>query len=384
MKRTTIVMLIDALGFAIAAKYGFRPGALRARASLRTVFGFSQAALASIFTGLSPDRHGLWMMYSFARERSPFAWLALVPRGVSARRLWLRRAIRWNLAHGAGVKGYYSLYDVPREIFPYLDIPARGDIFAPGGGGNTRTIFDRLEREKVSRLVWDYRTDEARAFDELEEAVRGERGSFYLLYTAGLDSDLHRLGTTAPRIREHLAWYAERIEKIAAAAAAIVPDARIFVLGDHGMCDVRGSIDLMKKVEALGLDIPRDYVPFYDSTMARFRINSARSRDALGKLLGDQISGRVLGPDEKRRLGIEFPDGRFGDLIFLAEPGIIVLPSHMGSEAVAAMHGYHPDTGEMSSLMLSNVELPASAMSLTDVAALICPGFEPGQGGEGA
>ena len=379
MRKTTIVILIDALGFSLAQRHGFQPADLPVKARLKTVLGFSQAALASIFTGLMPDRHGLWMMYSFAREGSPFAWLALIPRRVSARRLWLRRAIRWNLAHAAGVKGYYSLYDVPREVLRHLDIPARGDIFVPGGAGKTRTIFDWLEREKVPSLVWDYRTDEERAFDELEEALRGERASFFLLYTAGLDSDLHRFGTTAPRIRERLARYAERIERIVAAAG---PGARIFVFGDHGMCDVRGSVDLMKKVEALGLDIPRDYVPFYDSTMARFRIGSARARESLGKLLGDQASGSVLSGDETRRLGVEFPDGRFGDLVFLAEPGVVILPSHMGSESVAAMHGYHPDVEEMSSLMLSNVAFPATSMSLTDVAAVICPGFEPSQGGE--
>ncbi len=381
MRRTTIVILIDALGFSLARKHGFRPAALPAQARLRTVLGFSQAALASIFTGVMPDRHGLWMMYSFARERSPFAWLAFVPRRVSARRLWLRRAIRWHLANVAGVKGYYSLYDVPRNVLPLLDIPARGDIFAPRGAGETRTIFDWLEENRIPRLVWDYRTEEGRAFAELEEAVHGRRASFYLLYTAGLDSELHRSGTAGARIRERLAWYAERIEKIAAAAG---PDARIFVLGDHGMCDVRGSIDLMKEVETLGLDIPRDYVPFYDSTMARFKIRSARARDSLGKLLGDRTSGRVLGPDEMRRLGTVFPDGRFGDLVFLADPGIIFLPSYMGVEGVAAMHGYHPDVDEMSSLMLSNGALPEDGMSLTDVAPLICPGFEPRQGGEGA
>jgi hypothetical protein len=381
MKKPTIIILIDALGFSLARRNGFQPAGLTERARLGTVLGFSQAAIASILTGVMPDRHGLWMMYSFARGRSPFAWLALVPRRVSARRLWLRRALRWHLAHVTGVKGYYSLYDVPREILPHLDIPARGDIFAPGGAGERRTIFDWLERERISRLVWDYRTDETRAFGELEESVRARRASFYFLYTAGLDSDLHRLGTTAPPIGEHLAWYAGRIGAIAAAAG---PDARIFVLGDHGMCDVRGSIDLMKEVETLGLDIPRDYVPFYDSTMARFKINSARSRDSLAKLLGDRPSGRVIGSDEMRRLGASFPDGRFGDLVFLAEPGVIILPSYMGGEGVAAMHGYHPDVQEMSSLMLSNEALPAAEMSLTDVAPVLCRGFEPDRGGTSA
>lgn len=381
MGKSTIVILIDALGSSLAERHGFRPAALPAKARLGTVLGFSQAALASIFTGVMPDRHGLWMMYSFARSGSPFAWLRLVPGGVSARRLWLRRTIRWHLAHVAGVRGYYSLYDVPRDVLPHLDIPARGDIFAPRGGGDAKTIFDWLADEGVNRLVWDYRTDEARAFGELEEAARGRRASFYLLYTAGLDADLHRFGTAAPGIREHLAWYAERIGSIAAAAG---PDARIVVLGDHGMCDVREGVDLMKKVASLGLDIPRDYVPFYDSTMARFRIRSPRSRDLLERLLGEQPWGRLLGGEELRRLGVYFPDGRFGDLVFLAEPGVIILPSHMGSEGVAAMHGYHPGVEGMSSVILSNEALPAAAMSLTDVAGVLCPGFEPGGGGEAA
>jgi predicted AlkP superfamily pyrophosphatase or phosphodiesterase len=370
METSTIVILLDALGFTLARKHGFEPASLPARARLKTVLGFSQAALASIFTGLTPDRHGLWMMYSFARGRSPFSWLRLVPGRVSARRLWLRRAIRWHLAHVARVNGYYSLYDIPREILRHLDISARGDIFAPGGAGGVPTIFDRLAERGVPRLVWDYRTEEGRAFDELEEAVRGREGSFYLLYTAGLDSDLHRFGTEAPRIGERLARYEERIRRIVAAAA---PGDRIVVLGDHGMRDVRASIDLMGEVEELGLDVPGDFVPFYDSTMARFKIVSPRARAAVEKLLGDHRSGRLLSGDEMRRLGVAFPDGRFGDLVFLVEPGILILPSHMGTERVAAMHGYHPDVEEMSSIMLSNLELPAAEMSVTEAAGVICP-----------
>ena len=90
MDRGTVVILIDALGHSIARRHGFRPADLPVAARLRTVLGFSQAAIASILTGVMPDRHGLWMMYSFARNGSPFGWLRLVPRGVSAQRLWLR------------------------------------------------------------------------------------------------------------------------------------------------------------------------------------------------------------------------------------------------------------------------------------------------------
>jgi hypothetical protein len=375
MSRSTIVILIDALGYAIAQRHDFHLSGFPAEARLRTVLGFSQAALATIMTGLMPGRHGLWMMYSFAARGSPFAWLALVPRSVSARRLWLRRLIRWHLFKNAGVRGYYSLYDIPREVLPHLDIAARGDIFAPGGAGRTSSVFDRIEAIGMPHIVWDFRTPEGRSFDELEEAVRTRRADFYFLYTAALDSDLHRYGTTGPRIEEHLSWYRERIERVAAAAGS-VGGADIVVLGDHGMCDVKSSIDIMRSVEALGLVIGRDYVPFYDSTMARFKVISSRARAALGELLRDQPSGHVMSPEEMEHLGVAFPDGRFGDLIFLADPGVIILPSYMGSEPVAAMHGYHPDDGGMYSIMLSNQGLPAPELSLCDVASIIVGGFE--------
>jgi predicted AlkP superfamily pyrophosphatase or phosphodiesterase len=375
MMKSTIVILIDALGFAIAERNGFRPSGLPSKARLETVLGFSQAALASIFTGLMPGQHGLWMMYSFAEKGSPFAWLALIPRFVSARRLWLRRLIRWNLSHACNVRGYYSLYDIPREVLPHLDIPAKGDIFAPHGAGASPSVFDRLEESGVPSLVWDYRMPEREAFDELEEAVRGRKATFYLLYTAGLDSDLHRFGTGAPCIGEHLAWYTDRIERVVAAARNAV-DANIVVLGDHGMCDVKSRIDIMRNVEALGLGIGRDYVPFYDSTMARFRIRSQRARDAVGKLLCEQPMGHVMSTSEMVKLGVAFPDGRFGDIVFLADPGVVISPSFMGSEPVAAMHGYDPAEKGMYSMLLSNLALPASEMSICDVARFIRPGFE--------
>ncbi|MCK4236573.1 MAG: hypothetical protein KAX38_05605, partial [Candidatus Krumholzibacteria bacterium] len=114
MEVNTVVILIDALGFELAARHRFHPGGLTNRVRLGTVLGFSQAALTSIFTGLTPDRHGLWMMYSFAHGSSAFGWLRLIPKSVSSEKLWLRRLIRWKLENLDGVRSYYSLYSVPR------------------------------------------------------------------------------------------------------------------------------------------------------------------------------------------------------------------------------------------------------------------------------
>jgi hypothetical protein len=370
----TVVVIIDALGFELAERHGFGLPELPRRARLDTVLGFSQAALASILTGRAPDEHGLWMMYSFAAHASPFAWLALVPSRVSSRRLWLRRLIRWNLEHVRGIKGYYSLYDVPRGILPHLDIPGRKGLFAAGSVPGSTTILDELAARGTPCRVWDYHDEEASAFAALrDDLARGRRG-FFLLYTAGLDAELHRAGSAGGGVGERLDWYRARLAEIVAAAET-GGGARIFVLGDHGMCDVRARVDLMGEVAALGLDVPRDYVPFYDSTMARLRIRTDRARGVLTQFLGGRAEGRLLGADEMKALGVSFADGRFGDLVFLVEPGTIIAPSFMGSGSVAAMHGYDPDAPCMPSLLLSNAELPRSQMSILDVAGLVVPGF---------
>jgi hypothetical protein len=150
------------------------------------------------------------------------------------------------------------------------------------------------------------------------------------------------------------------------------------------MCDVTAHIDIMGSVESLGLAIPGDFIPFFDSTMARFKIGSARARAALEDLLRGQRGGRLLSVEETESLGVAFPDGRFGDLIFLADPGVIILPSYMGREGVAAMHGYHPDAEGMHSVLFSNEALPAGELGLCDVAGNLFPGFEAGRGKGGA
>lgn len=385
MKAKTIVIIIDALGHELSAHHHFHPGGLKNRVLLKTVLGFSQAALTTILTGLSPDEHGLWMMYSFSPGRKRFGWLRLIPGSVPSERRWFRSFVRWNLEKIHGVKAYYSLYAIPREILIYLDLPATRNLFAPGGVESVRTIFDELERRGIPWLSWDYRTPEEAAFAEMEEAVKGDRASFYMLYTAGLDADIHRFGWDDGHVASHLSWYAGRIERIVqAAGSGISHETRVIVMGDHGMCNVTEHIDIIPQVDSLGLRIPDDFLPFYDSTMARFKIFSQDAGSVLKNLLEDHHSGRILTPHEMNRLGVHFPDGRFGDLIFLTHPGTIILPSFMDKEPVAAMHGYHPDTPAMYSVMFTNINVPTKEISISDVAGFFLPDFKPTRGGDAA
>jgi len=371
-KRGTIVILIDALGYEIVERHGFKPSGLSNPARVKTVLGFSQAALTTILTGLEPSEHGLWMMYAFAGGHSPFRWLRTVP--ISSERRRLRNSIRWVLDHLYRVGSYYSLYSVPREVFPYLDLPARRRMFGPGGAGPKRNIFDDLEARGDAWRAWDYTVEEEEAFDALERSVERGDDAFRFLYTAGLDSTMHGHGTGGEPVRCHLDWYSDRIERIIAQTRG----ERVVVLGDHGMCDVKRYLDLMQLVEKLGLRMPGDFIPFYDSTMARFRVRTDEAGKRLEGLLADLQGGHLLDREEAERLGVVFPDVRFGDLVFLVDPGTIILPSYMAREGVAAVHGYHPETPCMYSALFSNEETPVFPVTLTDIADYLLPGFKAG------
>lgn len=378
MSKRTVVILIDALGFDMSERHGFKPVTLPYRTRLRTVFGFSQAALTSILTGSAPDVHGLWMMYSFSAGssspgKSPFGILrAMKPFG-GPDRLWVRELLRWKLSKVDRVSAYYSLYAIPGEVLCRLDLPARKNMFDRLGGGKRRSIIDQAYEEGAV-FIRDYNTPEAQAFDELESALEKGDSVFHLLYTAGLDSELHSRGSLEEAIGSRLAGYSARLDSI----VSRFPDVRFAVLGDHGMCDVTDHLGLMGEIAATGLRIPDDYVPFYDSTMARFRIFNENAVSTISGILRGTQGGRILEEEELRSLGVHFPGGEYGDIIFLCDPGTIILPSFMGSEPMKGMHGYHPDASCMDSIMVSSEEFTGEDTSITGIAGFLLPGFMGG------
>src|SRR5204862_7564159 len=106
----------------------------------------------------------------------------------------------------------------------------------------------------------------------------------------------------------------------------------------------------------LGLRMPDDYRAVYDSTMGRFWLFSERARALVVERLASLTCGRVLTDKEQAELGIRFGDRRYGDLVFLLEPGWLVSSSNSNAPRwhPTGMHGYHPDDPSSDAIFLSN------------------------------
>jgi hypothetical protein len=362
------VLFVDALGWRLAGSHPGFAAPLANRREIATILGFSSGALPTAFSGRLPREHGRWLMYRRAgSEPTPFAgfgclrWLPPRLRGSWRLGQWLTRRV----ARG-GVRGYFNLYDVPRDELERFDLAEKADIFAPGGLG-VDTLWDALERRGIRWRGWNWRTPEAESLAQAHACIAGGEEDFLFLYTADLDALLHREGTAGEGVRARLGLYDAWIRGAFDRAARRGRPLWLYVCSDHGMVDVTSFVDVMARLERLAVRRGRDYVAFYDSTMARFWWRRDGAREAVRTALAAEPGGRWLTPEELAREGADFAGHEYGDDVFLLAPGALLLPSFMGTTPVAAMHGYDARHPDMTALLASNRELPAPVRHLADL-----------------
>ena len=122
--------------------------------------------------------------------------------------------------------------------------------------------------------------------------------------------------------------------------------------------------------EGLGASVcADDYLAVYDSTMARFWFFSEKARREITECLQAQPCGRVLSDEELSEMGTLFPDRRFGELVYLLDPGWLISRSDFNGTGWApkGMHGYHPDDPYSDAIFLTNREPLSPMHSIADI-----------------
>jgi predicted AlkP superfamily pyrophosphatase or phosphodiesterase len=341
----SLFVFIDALGWELLQRHRFLDGILQTRSPLQTVFGYSCTCDPTILTGLQPADHGHFSFFYYAPEKSPFRLcrpLRFLPKELT-RRGRVRRQISRLIQAACGYDGYFQIYNVPFQLLPLFDYSEKKDLYRPGGIINGQpTIFDHLRERRIPFCVSDWRKGEKRNLLEMQSELSRGECSFAYLYLAELDGILHAEGTGSPRVADKIAWYDRQLRQLLAHAKTRYDEVRLYVFSDHGMTDVVSDFDLIAEVDRLGFRFGHDYAAAYDSTMARFWFFDERTETRVRRMLESMPCGRVLEDTELRELGTYFPDGKYGELFFLLDPGVLMCPSFMNEKHMAGMHGYHP------------------------------------------
>src|SRR5262249_32548110 len=143
----------------------------------------------------------------------------------------LERLVAWR-----GVRGYFSLYQVPRGLLSEFDLAERDDIFAPGGLP-VDSLWDSLERRALRWRGWNWRTPEEDALCALESRLEGGDEDFLFCYTAELDDLLHREGSAGAAVRRRVDDYAGWLDRLARSAGRRGEELWLYLISDHGMVD---------------------------------------------------------------------------------------------------------------------------------------------------
>jgi hypothetical protein len=269
-------------------------------------------------------------------------------------------------------QGYFDLYNMPFEQISLFDFTEKKNPLAPGGMNHGLNIFDYLRTHEVPYHVSSPQKSEDANLAALLEDIQAEGIDFAFLYWPGLDGLLHRVGNQSSEIEPRLRLYEQWIKTLLLASKKHYEEVALYIFSDHGMANCDELLDLKRSVESLGLRVPEDFAVVYDSTMARFWFFNERARDRVTGLLQTISQGRVVPDEELEDLGALFPDRRFGELIFLVNEGVLIVPSHMGERPIRAMHGYHPrERHSYAALCTNQSEIPDEISAIPEMFRLM-------------
>jgi len=373
-RTVSIFVLVDALGWDYIRSRPFLEDIAAYRGELSTILGFSSGAIPAILTGLPPAQNGHWNLFYYDPEGSPFRWakpLRMLPSPL------LNNALSRKILNYVGhrltrIKGYFYLYGVPVELLPYFNYCERRDIYQPGGMIQGQSIFDILDERQVKFRSYSYH--QCKDQEIIERAARDLEQKdclFYFLYLSEMDMFLHRHCHEPEKVDAQVKIYDSWLRELYRTAQTARGDVRMYVFSDHGMVPTTSNYDLWREIDGLGFKVPKDFLPFYDSTMARFWFFNVKAREAIVAHLNTRDCGHILTDRERHTFGLDFPDTRYGEVVFLMKPGCLIVPSFLGKRSIAGMHGFDPSAPFSSGALVATTKLPFAVSTISDMHKLM-------------
>ena len=369
-EKLNLFLFIDAFGWEVKQRHPeFLNGLIQDCKPLETILGYSSACDPSIISGLTPNEHKLWSSFYYDPENCPYKWvrhLRFLPDAIFQHGRVRHQISKW-IKKRCGFTGYFQIYNVPFDALPLFNYAEKRRIWEPGGLPVGETIFDQLSMRDIPYHVHDSDVADDIRFERLMSDIQNQRIDFAYCSLGRLDALMHGGGNNHPDIGKLLHWYDGKIRALLDAAGENYQEVSWYIFTDHGMHNVTESYDLVADIEALGLEWNRDYVAFYDSTMARIWFLDEKARAPISQCLEKHPMGRILSDDELKELGVWFDDGQYGDLIFLMNSGIQIVPSYMGIKQGKGMHGYAPADPDSYASISSNRPIPPDITKIQDI-----------------
>jgi hypothetical protein len=361
--------LIDALGYCSITPQNtpnlfnlFQEGFFR---PVKTLLGYSNAIIPSIFSGKYPSQHNIWGLYKKSHYTSPFKVSRLFPSCICDRNLLLRYAINTIIFNDCKRRGllpdYFIPANIPIKILKYFDISMKKHIIEPGSMDGTLTLFDLMRQNNIRFEYVGYPWDKGseQIFTSVKNHLHNHSSSTVIAYIDEIDHAEHKYGVHSDNFIRQLRLFDELCDSFFEEIMGTEKkkeNLAVTIFSDHGMKDVDGTLNLNDVIDSTDLEIEKDYLLFLDSTIARFWALNENANQCLREVLSATKGGRLLSKEETIKYKINFKSDIYGDLQYLADAGKLILPNFytIRGGAVKAMHGWDPDDKTQDSFIFTN------------------------------
>ncbi len=316
-----------------------------------------------ILTGRTPSESGYFTAIGYEPGNSPFVdknylfYLELmesfIPRNIRRYyRSLVNRMLRKNI-------GGMNPYSIPFTLLPYFTLTEDNMDHGSVEAFSKESILSLLTQAGGSYFCNSFTalnlasnaTDKDRMKLALD-AARSGKYDLYLIFVSIPDKYGHKYGPNSHELSVALKKMDHELKNFVNVFDNIIPDSQFVFLGDHGMVPVYESFDagkyLLSIAKALGIKERRDFIYFLDSTFVRVWLFSDRARKLLPNALKTldifNEHGAFIDEQIACKQNIPWGDRRYGDLMWWANPGILVFPDFFHcSGAYKGMHGYDPE-----------------------------------------
>lgn len=322
-------------------------------------FGFEPDA--AYLAGLYPDESDGGMHYWYSPKTSKCQIVRFLPPNFDGYpeifqkvvRKLLRLYLKKNTTHSR-IKYQPGVGSIPFKLLPYFE-PVEKKVPYEARYLNGRSIFSILRKYNKSFLFHSFPVHSSYSRDVYEKILSSSHPYDFIFALVGdLDGVGHKYGPNSNETKNTLKKVDKIIKDIYKVLRGIYNEIDLVIIGDHGMVEVKEILDIEKRINRLDLKLGKDYVYFLDSTLARFWFFNEKAKWLITSGLSELQQGHILTEEDKSRYHLNYSHNKFGDLIFLVTPEVLIFPNFWNNTIPEkGMHGYTPEySGQQSAFII--------------------------------
>lgn len=327
---------------------------------VKTLLGYSNAIVPSIFSGRYPSEHNVWAIFKMSPKTSPFRVPKIIPKSIidksSIARYFINKNV-FNTCKKRGLlPGYFETINIPLRLLKYFDVSMKKHITEPNSLDGTATLFDLMRQKGIpfEYVGYPWYEETKQIFDQITKLIM--KTNVVVGYVGEVDHNGHKSGVHSKKFLEQLKSFDELCAEF---LRNIMQKEKvgITIFSDHGMEDVNGTVNLQNILNSTDLKIEKDYLLFLDSTIARFWPLNNNARNVLTDVLSNTKGGHVLSQDEIEKYKINFTSKKtYGELFYLTDVGKVILPNFYSilNGSITAMHGWDPNDSTQDCMLFTN------------------------------